>query len=162
MLELFDIVKFSPDNKDGSCSVSEGKVFFGKLPWMTPFAVDTVCCREHGACNAMQNWGNGKLLWRCPTCHEGAVTMPRITQIKISNERVYVLTPDEKEYIVTGYKDYGSDTGLVVMPKDMKEFENYFIQTSLDVVKLVEAKIAEINENRLAEREERGGTTEGN
>lgn len=49
--------------------VSAGNVFFGRLPWMSDDALDTVCCAEHGAMNLVNP---DKTIWRCLTCNAGA------------------------------------------------------------------------------------------
>lgn len=54
-----------------SLSVTEGKVFYGKLDWMIPQAVETVCCVEHGAMLNVAINKEGKI-WRCPACNVGA------------------------------------------------------------------------------------------
>lgn len=54
--------------------VSSGKVFFGKLPWMSNIAVETVCCVEHGAMNLVNK---EKTIWRCLACNAGAYDMDR-------------------------------------------------------------------------------------
>lgn len=52
--------------------VSNGKVFFGRLPWMSEIAIDTVCCSDHGAMNLVNP---EKTIWRCLTCNVGAYDM---------------------------------------------------------------------------------------
>ena len=63
---------FNPQVPNGADSVSSGLVYFGQPKHETSeLSLPTVCCVEHGAmlCVAKHEAG---VLWRCPTCNEGA------------------------------------------------------------------------------------------
>jgi len=73
-MEIIDIGKmprFNAEVMNGTDSVSKGKVFYGKNDWMPDFALETVCCEEHGAMLCFPFSEEGRI-WRCPTCNEGA------------------------------------------------------------------------------------------
>lgn len=66
--DIADMPGFNPEVQNHPRSVSEGRVKFGRTPWMEANgSLPTVYCTEHGAMNKV-----GKNLWRCLTCHVGA------------------------------------------------------------------------------------------
>lgn len=71
--KIFDISSmpnFNSTVKNGIQSVTNKIVFWGKLPWMSEYAVDTLCCTNHGACLCVAHTEKGKI-WRCEVCNEG-------------------------------------------------------------------------------------------
>jgi hypothetical protein len=72
MVELYDLATIS-DVPNGAHSVSEDKVFYGLMDWMShePKALETVCCVKHGAMLNVAITKDGKI-WRCPACNVGA------------------------------------------------------------------------------------------
>lgn len=62
---------FNNNVANGSKSVSEGKVFWGKMDWMLKESIDCVCCVKHGACLCVAILDSGRL-YRCEACNEGA------------------------------------------------------------------------------------------
>jgi len=59
--DLKDMPNFNPDVKNGTDSVSTGKVCWTEA--------NLVTCRVHGA---MLCVNPSRTIWRCPACHEGA------------------------------------------------------------------------------------------
>ena len=76
MLKLFDIAdmpNFNNQVTNGSRSISERWVFYGKLGWMLTESVNTICCLDHGACLCVAITENGRI-YRCEVCNEGCYT----------------------------------------------------------------------------------------
>lgn len=82
MMQLFDISsmpKFNPSVPNGANSVSEGKVFFGKLDNQSSYAVESPQCKKHGALLCVAKTESGKI-WRCEVCNEGCYTKTQESQ----------------------------------------------------------------------------------
>lgn len=70
--DIADMPNFNSNVSNGTKSVSEGKVFFGKLDWMYEQSVYCVCCINHGACLCVSILNDSKgRLYRCEVCNEG-------------------------------------------------------------------------------------------
>lgn len=73
--DIKEMPGFNSEVKNGISSVSEDKVFWGKLE-SDKVGLDTVTCREHGACLCVAVTKQGRL-YRCPTCNQGAFVIKR-------------------------------------------------------------------------------------
>lgn len=70
LMDIKEMPGFNAAVPNGTRSVSDGKVIFGRIRH-TNVGLNTVTCARHGAmlCVAVNTQGQ---TWRCPTCNEGA------------------------------------------------------------------------------------------
>ena len=71
LMDIAEMPNFNGQVTNGTKSVSERRIFFGKLGWMFPESVNCVCCIERGACLCVAVTDEGRI-YRCEVCNEGA------------------------------------------------------------------------------------------
>ena len=82
MIELFDVITMNPNpsqgnQSSGNYSVSKCLVYFGfPIHYLDKgYSQETVCCIAHGAMLCVSILHDGRKLWRCEVCNNGAISI---------------------------------------------------------------------------------------
>lgn len=75
---LLDVKSINPkssmgNESSGNYCISKKLVYFGLPIHYDKYSIECVCCIVHGAMLAVAKLGDGKMLYRCEACNNGAV-----------------------------------------------------------------------------------------
>ena len=71
--ELLDVATIKPNTPNNNYSVSQKLVYFGLPKNSDKYAIESVCCVQHGAMLAVARLDDIRMLYRCEVCNNGAV-----------------------------------------------------------------------------------------